>query len=441
MNRTDRPILILWATLVLTALRCTTTTAPSPVPAPAAPAAVESLIDPRAGYAGTTSKSNLRRFDRAWSEFRAGELDTARASFEDLRRRDPEYAPATLALAAVAIQRRDLGTAQTLIESVRSETPQWATPEVYRAELLVARDDLRSAVGAYRGVMTDPTFTEASRERMREVERALFDSLVAQSRDQPDLQAVALLREALNLMPRQPETRLLLVEKLIAMKRWDEARRDLDPLFVDGMGDRLEVQEDLVKIDVGRGRYQEAIARLEKLSRTDPDRYRPQLEEIKREWNLANLPPQFRKAFESEAITRSDLAVLLYWTVSPVRFPSSVGETPIAVDISEGPGREELARAMSLRLLPVDPVTREVGPYRLVTANQFVRIIGRVLSLRPTLDCVRAVDERADALRGPHLFESCGLAMAELQEPDVLVSGKTAMQTVEKLEKLMSSGE
>jgi len=440
MKRPYRPILILCVFVVLTALRCTTT-APAPAPTTTGPTAVESLIDPRTGYVGTTSKSNLRRFNRAWTDFRAGQLDKARTEFEELRRRDPAWAPAALGLAAVAIQRRDLDTAQTLIDGVLADKPRWAMPEIYRAELLVARDDLRSAVSAYRGVMTDPSFTEASRERMREIERALFDSLVAQARDQPDPQAIALLREALNLMPRQPETRLVLVDRLIAMKRWDEARRDLDPLFVDGMGERIEVQEDLVKIDVGRGKYQEAIARLERLSRTDPERYRPQLEEIKREWNLANLPPQFRKAFESDAITRSDLAVLLYWTVSPVRFPSSVGETPIAVDISEGPGREELARAMSLRLLAVDPVTREVGPYRLVTGGQFARVIGRVLSLRPSLACVRAVEERSDSLRGPWLFESCGLSMEELQNPDALVSGRTAMQTIEKLEKLMSSGE
>ena len=440
MNRTNRAILTLCLTALLSAVRCSTTTSPpSPDTVDAAP--VESLIDPRIGYPGTAAKSNLRRFDRAWNAFRAGQLDEARTQFDELRRRDPAFAPAALGLSAVAIRRSDLDAAQARIDEVLAAHPQWATALIYRAELLVAREELRSAVSAYRSVMTDPTFTAASRERMGEIERALFDSLVAQARDQPDAQAVVLLREALNLMPRQPEVRLLLVDRLIAMKRWDEARRDLDPLFVDGMGDRIEVQEDLVRIDVGRGRYQEAIARLERLARTDPERYSAQLDEIKREWNLANLPPQFRKAFESEAITRSDLAVLLYWVVSSVRFPSSLGETPIAVDISEGPGREELARAMSLRLLAVDPATREVGPYRLVTSGQFVRVLGRVLSLKPGLKCVRAVEERSDSSRGPRLLESCGLGAEEFRDPDALVSGRIAARTIERLEKVMTSGE
>lgn len=441
MNKTNRAILVLYALAVLSLASCSTTT-PPPSPDTATQAApVESLIDPRLGYAGTTSKSNLKRFDRAWNDFRAGRLDQARTQFEELRRRDPAFAPAILGVSAVAIQQRDLDAAQALIDEALATDARWATPQIYRAEVLVEREDLRSAVSTYRLVMTDPSFTAASRERMREIERALFDSLVAQARDQPDPQAIALLREALNLMPRQPETRLLLVDRLIAMKRWDEARRDLDPLFVDGMGERIEVQEDLVKIDVGRGQYQEAIARLERLARTDAERYTPQLEEIKREWNLANLPPQFRKAFESEALTRSDLAVLLYWTVSSVRFPSSVGETPIAVDISDGPGREELARAMSLRLLAVDPATREVGPYRLVTAGQFIRVLGRVLSLKPTMKCVQAIDERSDSIRGPRLLDSCGLSADELRDPDALVSGQTAVRVIEKLEKLMSSRE
>lgn len=441
MTGTNRATLILCTLALLSAVRCSTTKTQPPSPDTVESAPAESFIDPRIGFVEPTSKSNLRRFDRAWNDFRAGQLDAARTQFEELRRREPQFAPATLGISAVAIQRQDLLAAQTLIDEVLASNPQWATAQIYRAELLVAKDDLRAAVGAYREVMTDPSFTVASRERMREIERALFDSLVAQARDQPDPQAVVLLREALNLMPRQPETRLLLVDRLIVMKRWDEARRDLDPLFVDGMGDRVEVQEDLVRIDVGRGKYQEAIARLERLARTDPERYTTQLEEIKREWNLANLPLQFRRAFESEAINRSDLAVLLYWAVSSVRFPVSVGETPIAVDISEGPGREELARAMSLRLLGVDPATREVGPYRLVTAGQFVRVIGRVLALKPGLKCVQAVAERSDSVRGPRLFESCGLSLEGFQDPDALVAGRDAVRTIEKLEKVMSSGE
>lgn len=441
MNRTNRAILILCSLAALFAARCSTTS-PEPGPDTAAePVLAESLIDPRTGYAPTTSKSTLKRFDRAWNAFRAGQLDEARAQFEELQRRDSAYAPAALGVSAVAIQRGDLDAAQVLVDEVLAAHPGWAAPQIYRAEIFVARDDLRSAVSAYRVAMTEPSFTPASRERMREIERALFDSLVAQARDQPDLQAIALLREALNLMPRQPETRLLLVERLISMKRWDEARRDLDPLFIDGMGERIEVQEYLVKIDVGRGKYQEAIARLERLVRADPERYSGQLDEIKREWNQANLPPQFRKAFESEAINRSDLAVLLFWTVSSVRFPNSLRETPIAVDISDGPGREELARAMSLRLLAVDPATREVGPYRLVTAGQFVRVLGRVLSLKPRLKCVQAIDERSDSIRGPRLLESCGLSMDELRDPDALVSGRIAARAIERTEKVMSSGE
>ena len=38
------------------------------------------------------------------------------------------------------------------------------------------------------------------------------------------------------------------------------------------------------------------------------------LEEIKSEWSAANMPAHYRTALDSLAVTRSDFAVLLYWT-------------------------------------------------------------------------------------------------------------------------------
>ena len=70
------------------------------------------------------------------------------------------------------------------------------------------------------------------------------------------------------------------------------------------------------------------------------------------------MPAHYRAAADSLAVTRSDFAVLLYWTVPSVRFAQNLGTPQIAVDIEDVAGREEIIRALALGLYDVDPVTR-----------------------------------------------------------------------------------
>ena len=49
----------------------------------------------------------------------------------------------------------------------------------------------------------------------------------------------------------------------LAQRQFDEARKELDPLL-DTIADRPEIQEMLAEIEVGRGRFQEAIVRYDR---------------------------------------------------------------------------------------------------------------------------------------------------------------------------------
>ena len=102
------------------------------------------------------------------------------------------------------------------------------------------------------------------------------------------------------------------------------------------------------------------------------------------------MPPQFQNALATNALTRGDFAVLTYWLVPAVRFAQNVGTPPIAIDLSDVPGREEIVRAIALGLLQVDPVTRRVGPSIPVNEAQLERLAGRVLLLRGAT-CARNV--------------------------------------------------
>jgi hypothetical protein len=201
---------------------------------------------------------------------------------------------------------------------------------------------------------------------------------------------VRLLREALQMNAGATEARLLLAQKLVAQRQFEEARKELDPLL-NTIADRPEVQEMLAEIEVGHGRYQEAIVRYDRLARRTKDpRYERRLDEIKQEWSAANMPSHFRIALESTALTRAELATLLYWTVPSVRFAQNLGAPPIAVDIEDVQGREEIIRTIALGLYDVDPVTRRVSPYRHVTASRLSSLLARLLISRGAA-CARGV--------------------------------------------------
>jgi tetratricopeptide (TPR) repeat protein len=295
---------------------------------------------------------------------------------------------------------------------------------VYAAEIALARNDLRTAYQLYQQVANPP---EIVTTRIADIRKRLYDQLVAAD-------SIASLREALQLEPGATAARMLLVQKLLATKSYDEARRELDPILNTGDVDRPDVQESLAEIDVGRGRYQEAIVRYDRLARrTNDPRYTQRLNAIKDQFAAANMPPQVQHALETDVITRADFAVLLYWKVPSIRFAQNVGAPPIAVDLdSDVIGREEMIRAIALGIFPVDSITRRASPNMMLTAIATARAASRALALRGA-SCTR------EAGNDPQkVLAACGVNDPTIgTTPDAPVTGRLASTMAEQIDKAL----
>ncbi|MFZ2490848.1 MAG: tetratricopeptide repeat protein, partial [Thermoanaerobaculia bacterium] len=378
MNRTT--LLLLVTALALLAASCADTAAPPPTVVPTGEDLY--LIDPRTGSTTPTTQSIEKRFDAAWRFFLAGNTAEARKRLEDLATRQPAYTPAHLAGAAIDIHERNFERAQATVSRVLEANPNHLAARVYQAELAFRQGQMRQAHALYRDIAALPNAPAFARERVEAAQDAIYTELLKAAQSAPARDSVPLLREALTFDPAAFEPRMLLVQRLVEEKRFDEARREVEPLLSTA-ADREEVQVALAEIDAGRGRYQEAIVRYERLARRASDAgYGRRLEEIKLLWSDANMPPQYREAAESTAVTRAQLSVLLYWTVPSVRFAQNLPSPPIAIDIAETPGREEIIRAIALGLYEVDGITRRVNPHRAVTASSLNRVIARLLLTR-----------------------------------------------------------
>ena len=376
--------LILIAALLLAA--CATPSTPPPVVTPQGEDLY--LIHPLTGI--TVAPASADRFDAAYRFGLAGNEAEAERRLAEMRTRNPELlVPGMLLEALIDIRAGRYDEARAALDRVEERDAENLAARVYRAEIAVREKETRLAYDLYRRLASLPDVPRAA-ERLAELESALFNELYAAAQSAQPAESIRLLREALTFNTGAVEPRILLSQRLLAQRQFDEARRELDPIL-NTAADRPEVQEILAEVDAGRGRYQEAIVRYDRLARrTKEERYQRRLEEIKSEWSAANMPSHYRAALESTAITRADLAVLLYWTVPSIRFAQNLGTPQIAVDVEDLAGREEIIRAIALGLYDVDPVTRRVSPHRLVPAGRLSTHLTRVLSLRGAA-CARGV--------------------------------------------------
>ena len=413
--------------MTLLLMSCGGTATPPPVATPT----VENryLVDPRVGFTSAAQPSLEKRFDAAWRQVLSGNLADAQKRFADLRTRNPQYLPAALAEGVVDLKMGNLAAARAIVQAVEDQSPDFTAARIYDAEIAIAEHRTRVAYDIYRALAQRPDAPPIVADRVNTLQTRVFEELYAAAQTAPDEEAIRLLREALTINSGALDARVQLANKLIASHSIEEARQVLEPVVNSPDFDKPEVQQALGEIEVGRGQFQEAIARYDRLARRDP-RYSPRLEQIKEQWTAANMPPQYQRAVETDAIDRSDLAVLVYWKLTSVRFAQNLGSPPIAIDIEDTPGREEMIRAIAIGLYDLDPVTRRVSPLRPVNAATLERLAAKLLVVRGA-PCAKGVPSDG-------ILAACGVNdVATTLPPESPVSGRMAAAMLDDIEKVL----
>ena len=409
---------------VIAAIACAT--APT-VPPPTPTGELQHLVDPRLGWKGTPAEGTGRRFDAAWRSVVAGDADNARKRLTDIESRDAGYVPAKLAEAALEMQQAHTDAARAIVEPIAGADPHYTAAQIYLAEIDVAQNRIRSAYDRYREIVQSPDAPPSASVRYGELQTRVFDQLYGAAINAPPSDAVQFLREALQVNPGATAARLLLAQKLLAQREFDEAKRELDPLLNTSAASQSEIQETLAEIDVGKGQYEDAIAVYERLARNDSSgRYSKRLDQVKQLFAAANLPPQVMQAMQAPVVTRADLAVLMYWTIASIRFAQNVPTPPIAIDIADIPGRDEIIRATALGIYPVDPVTRRVNPDAEVTGANLARVATRILAIRGA-SCARVPNDQ--------ILTACGITITP---DDLPVSGQMATEVLQQVDRAVS---
>src|SRR5262249_41265062 len=114
-NGADLKRIVILAAVVLAACA-----PPAPLPTVTPRGEDGYLIDPRAGFGATLSPSIEKKFDAAWGALLAGDLADARRRLVEIRTKEPDYAPAKLALAAVDLREGSVAAARAKVNEIRN---------------------------------------------------------------------------------------------------------------------------------------------------------------------------------------------------------------------------------------------------------------------------------------------------------------------------------
>src|SRR6185436_13689906 len=201
---------------------CTPTALPPPAVTPEGDDRY--LIDPRAGLPTTMDAEVATRFESAWRYALAGNESEARRLLGEIRQRHPNLTEAVLLDAFLLIRAGRYDEARRIVERVKEGEPDNLAARVYEAEIATRENRVRVAHDLYRDIAALPNAPETARERVRQLEEALFNELYAAAQSAPDAEAVRLLRETLAFNAGAIEPRILLARKLVAQRQFEDAR-------------------------------------------------------------------------------------------------------------------------------------------------------------------------------------------------------------------------
>ena len=165
-----------------------------------------------------------------------------------------------------------------------------------------------------------------------------------------------------------------------------------------------------------------AVSVFDELARSDP-KYKPQAEEARLAFRVANWPAQEREAAGSPRLTRGSAAALVWWMFPEVR-DARVSSGIIASDAVSRRDTRAFARAVALGLLEVDRETHRGNPDSTLTRVAAARLLIRlsaIMNPKESPPCLGPGGARA--------ARSAGDAVSAAEECGLLEDGETAPPT------------
>jgi tetratricopeptide (TPR) repeat protein len=340
------------------------------------------LADPFEGYTAPVDAARRDRVERAWRDLvDASSLAAARQTAAELIAAAPDFTPAKVLAAQVDFAQGDHRAVVGRLLPVGDAQPNYTASQLLLGRAAELQGDLPLAYAAFRAIATRSAKAfertgELHSRALEEVGRRLQAALRGGQLDVAGKQLALLQAWAPNeevtltgardlaVARRDRKAELAAVKGLSARRPGDrqllERRADLE-LEIGDPGEGLKIIQDMAE---RHPRDAELSARLAA---------------AKFRWRLSLLPQEVQEMADESALTRAQLAVLLYWLVPEVRY-SRPGAGRIATDVLDHLHREEIVRIVNLGLMDVDPTLHRFSPEAEAKRGQGLRSLIRLLA-------------------------------------------------------------
>jgi hypothetical protein len=190
--------------------------------------------------------------------------------------------------------------------------------------------------------------------------------------------------------------------------------------------------------------YPRALEALRRILQRDPQdaEARTRATQLRQEWELVQMPEEYRRIPQASRVTRADLAALIHSKITALhRLPER--EPHVATDISGSWARGHILRVLSLEILDVYP-NHTFQPGALVRRGELAAALGKVLDLLafPTRDTPVLKDMSPNNLLYPGVTRVVAAGLMDVTpegafEPWRVVSGGDTWAVVEALARLV----
>jgi tetratricopeptide (TPR) repeat protein len=330
---------------------------------------------------GETTAERRQKIEKAWLAVLAGEVPDAERDYLALLKEQPDLVPAETGLAFARLRGERFEAAAQGFARVLERRADYFPALVGGALTALKRDDPETALDLLRRAQEVDPRDVAVKRRLGDVRLQVTERRVAAARaasqagDQE--RAIETYRKALGDAPEVPELRLELADALATRGDLAEAT---SILLADPSGDR-RVQMRLGELLAQAGEYERALGAYRRVLEKDPrdEEARTRAHQIREQWEMQQMPEEYRRIPTAPAISRADLAALLAVKVTALGRLAE-GEPRVAVDISGSWARAHIIKVLALDLMTVYP-NHTFQPGATVRRGDLARAVQKVLDL------------------------------------------------------------
>jgi hypothetical protein len=393
------------------------------------------LLPPSAFYPLAADAAVLAGMDEAYEQLLRGDVEPAQRLATNRLTIDPGFHPALVLLGQAELARGDAGTAVERLQPVAGELPRYAAAQIALAAAAEVLGDIPSAFSAHAAIadLVPASAEHARRLRPRALEIAgnrLNDALARGRTQEAEVHLSFLARWA----PDEPATWEATRAVASAV---NDSRRELAAVrrLAARPGASPELRERLGTLEVEAGEAAAGVRIYQELARANPAdaRLAERLSWATYRFRLQLLPAPVRDLASRAQLTRSDLAVLLYWLAPEVRYGRG-GTVRIATDILESQNREQIARVLNLGLMDVDETLHKFNPDRSASQGEALAAVLRLLAGRGSVACLQGLSARNVSREAAcALAAGCGLVGERAARlPGGPISGSEAADLIQR---------